>query len=102
MARNDIANLITAIKAYRIEYGTLPLGDEIAIISILQGKNARAIVFFYAPVKQFDPQGRFLDPWKSPYRMDLSDLANPKIWSPGPNKKDEPDDPKSDDIRSWQ
>ena len=101
LASKDVSLLIEAIKAYHTECGTTPTGDSISILSSLRGNNPQKAVFL-APEHRFDAQGNFLDPWKSPYRIDVSDPKNPKVWSPGKNKIDEHDDPKSDDICSWR
>ena len=101
-AKNDVQNLCLAMRAYFTEYGALPSGDSVAIIRTLQGSNPKKIPFIELPENQFDAQGEFLDHWKTPYRIDISDPANPKAWSAGPNKKDEPGDPNSDDICSWR
>lgn len=101
-ARNGVVILTGAIKSYYAEWGTMPSGDSAAILASLRGSNPRHIEFIYVSEKQRDIQGHFLDPWESPYRIDVSDPKNPKVWSLGKNKIDEHDDPKSDDICSWR
>jgi len=103
-AKDEVTALVTAIKACQTEYGAMPSGDSVAILKTLQGDNPRKIQFFAASQgpKYFDAAGHFLDPWKTPFRIDISDPANPKVWSAGKNKKDAPDDPNSEDICSWR
>jgi hypothetical protein len=102
LAEVEVMWLIEGIKAYRDEYGAMPSGDNIAILASLRGNNLRKINFINLPEQMLDAQGHYLDPWGSPYRIDVSDPKNPKVWSLGKNKIDEHDDPKSDDICSWR
>src|ERR1043166_7302538 len=89
-ARHDVRRIWRALKKYHWEIGeTLP-EDQPAIIRVLSGSNPKQTVFIHPRI--VDEQGRALDPWGSPYRIDLSDPASPKVWSPGKNKKDEPED----------
>ena len=101
-AKTDATQLLAAVTAYHKDYGTMPSGDSLEILLSLHGNNTRKIVFIEFYGKQIYGQGSFLDPWKSPYRIDVSDPKNPKVWSLGKNKIDEHDDPKSDDICSWR
>lgn len=71
-------------------------------IPALLGENPRKIVFFAGPEKNFTPHGEYLDPWGTPYRFDLSDPKAPRVWSCGPNRKDEGGAEGSDDIVSWR
>ncbi|MEA3186423.1 MAG: Type secretion system protein [Chthoniobacter sp.] len=101
-ARREVKLIYAAMEAYENQYHALPTGDTAAIIAKLSGTNARELKFLKPLPRSQDSQGHLLDPWGSPYRIDVSDPANPKVWSPGKNKKDEPDDPHSDDICSWR
>ena len=101
-AHNDVNMVRAALIAYRSEYGILPAGDHRAIVRSLLGDNQRKIVFLEFNAKQRSPEGDFLDPWGSAYRIDTSDLSNPTARSPGKDKKDEPYKHESDDICSWR
>jgi hypothetical protein len=103
VARNTVGEIHNALTFYFKDFGTVPVGDDRTIFRALHGENPQSFVFLKRKSKKDeDADGRLLDPWGSPYRIDLSDPANPKVWSPGKNKKDEPDDPHSDDICSWR
>ena len=73
-------------------------------MNTLRGANPRKIVFFDGkPTAKFNsPQGAFLDPWGTPYRIDLSNPEEPRVWSCGPNRRDEGGAKGSDDIVSWR
>ena len=111
-ARNDVAQLVTAMKAYNTEYGRLPLADrhgafidetsQALLLRVLQGldhtANPRRVVFFEAqparrPSKwskrlryyhsELHPTSEaFLDPWGQPYRVLLDVDYDEKIQSP--------------------
>jgi hypothetical protein len=101
-AMNEAVQLVTALRAHKIEYGALPSGDYAQIIATLTGDNPRKVPFFEGRAERFNERGEFIDPWGSPYRIDTSDPNNPRAYSPGKNKKDEPDVPRSDDVCSWR
>jgi hypothetical protein len=108
-ARNDVSTISAAVKSYQVEYEMPPSGKHAAMLRALLGDNPRKIVFVDVdPVKNPNvpknglANGLWYDPWGSPYRIEVSDPKNPRVWSPGKNKKDEPDDPHSDDICSWR
>jgi hypothetical protein len=88
-----------AVQAYIVEYGIAPQGDAAAVTAALQGGNARHIAFFHAPPSQLNGKGEYLDRWGEPFRFDLSDSQNLRIWSPGRNHRDENGTDGSDDVR---
>ncbi|MHA3775251.1 hypothetical protein ACXR0O_27315 [Verrucomicrobiota bacterium sgz303538] len=110
-ARNDLTQLVVAIKAYNLEYGHLPLsGDrsftdeasQARLLQVLQGdddaENPRRIVFFEGKIARsvtrwwFGPRryragfhpvsGALLDSWGHPYRIVLDSDYDGKIQSP--------------------
>jgi prepilin-type N-terminal cleavage/methylation domain-containing protein len=78
-ARNDIAQIAAAIKAYQLEYGRLPAGGN--VIKELTGENSRGITFLEAkrpkgnPPRNGAPEGGndYLDSWGNPYIIQLDD-----------------------------
>jgi hypothetical protein len=72
------------------------------ICKALQGENQKKQIYFEMRAKSVSPEGYFLDAWGTPYRIDISNIEMPKVWSAGKNKVDELNQPHSDDIRSWQ
>lgn len=101
-AKAEMLALCVTLRAYRADCGAMPPSDNSAVVRALAGDNPRRTTYFTFKERNLDASGRFVDPWGSPYRFDLRDPANPKVWSPGKDKKDEPDDPHSDDICSWR
>ena len=102
IARIDVTQIRAAIKGYIVEFGIPPTGDHSQIIAALRGKNLRQIIFFEGDAKRFNGRGEFLDPWGTPYRIDVSNPDFPWAYSFGPNKVDEGGTQPSDDISSWQ
>ena len=78
-ARNDVAQIATAIKAYQLEYGRLPASDK--VIKELTGENTRGIVFLEAKRPKGKPprngvmenSNDYLDSWGRPYIIQLDD-----------------------------
>jgi hypothetical protein len=101
-ARTDLAGLLATLKQYQVEYATLPIGNAAEIMNALRGENSRKIIFFDGKPTAFNAQGAFLDPWGTPYRIDLSKPEAPRVWSCGPNRRDEGGAKDSDDIVSWR
>lgn len=101
-ARSFVVALLSATKAYATEYGSPVSGSHAQILAALGGNNQREIVFFDTAASRFNAHGELMDPWGTPYHFDLSDLKQPRIWSCGPNRKDENGAEGSDDIVSWR
>lgn len=95
-ARNDVNQLATAIKAYQLEYGKLPIaaagGDSIGadnktIVGTLVKSNAlnpRGIVFFEPKIAKGNKGGMatdntLYDPWGMAYRIDLDTSYDNRI-----------------------
>jgi hypothetical protein len=66
------------------------------------GANPRKIVFIEVRETRINTQGEFVDPWGTPYRIDVSKPDAPRVWSCGPNRKDENGADGSDDIVGWR
>ncbi|MEO8205322.1 MAG: hypothetical protein ABI615_04020 [Chthoniobacterales bacterium] len=105
-AKTDVVMIKSAILAHGAEYNTPLPATHAEIMKVLLGDNPRKITFLdvgeYRKGKGGLRNGIFLDPWGTAYVIDASDLAHPKVYSPGPDKKAAPDDPQSDDIQSWK
>jgi len=97
-ARNDVNQLASAIKAYQLEYGKLPVagsGDSananiVTVMSALTSSNAnnpRGIVFYEAklvkdpaaPRSGLSTDGKLYDPWGMAYQVDLDTSYDNKI-----------------------
>lgn len=101
-ARQVVQLLSVAIKAYNTEYGTPLAGSPSEILAALRGRNLREIDFFDMRQDAFNSQGEVMDPWGTPYRFNLSDPQQPRVWSCGGNRKDENGAEGTDDIVSWR
>jgi hypothetical protein len=102
LAHNDAQQLVFALKAYRTEYGVMPSGNHAQMIATLRGDNQNKIVFFESAENRFSSDGEFLDPWKSPYRIDAQNPSFPWAYSFGKNRIDEGGVETSDDIPTWR
>jgi hypothetical protein len=88
-AHTDTVNIAAAIHAYSNEYGSLPPGNDVELIRALLGDNPRKIVFYATRASGLSAAGDLLDPWGTPYHLDLSDPKNPKVYSFGKTKRAE-------------
>ncbi len=99
-AKNDVVYLRIAMRAYLTEYGEAQRGGNSRLMQILLGDNPKGIVFIDPNKKQISEEGRFIDPWGSPYVFGFSTRSVPFAYSPGKNKIDEGGN--GDDIKSWE
>ncbi len=82
-ARNDVAQVAAAVKAYQLEYGRLP--EEGNVIGELTGDNSKKIVFIElkaakgAPPKGGISGNKLLDPWGQEYQIILDDNYDNKM-----------------------
>jgi hypothetical protein len=100
-ARNEAIEITDALRRYHSEYQSLPNGSHHQIIATLSGDNPHKIVFFAIDWEQIRAAGEFLDPWGMPYQIDTSNPTEPRVYSTGPNRRDEKGDRESDDVISW-
>ena len=86
MARIEISNLNAAFNQYHAEYGVIPQGTNSAVLKTLLGDNPRKIQFFNANPQRINSMGEFMDPWKTPYEIQISDQTNYTIRSAGASR----------------
>jgi hypothetical protein len=98
IAKNDVVQIATAITAYETEYGKLPSpnGDvqDVGgpVLQALLGSNADLnplkIVFLDVPAGKNNRgglrDGKFVDPWGSPYKMKFDTDSDNKVQNVGP------------------
>jgi hypothetical protein len=101
-AKTQVMGATAALKAYFTEYNEPLTGSNAQVMTVLRGQNARKIIFFDTRPQGYNSQGELIDPWGTPYRFDLSKSEAPRVWSCGPNRKDEGGAEGSDDIVSWR
>jgi len=70
-ARNDVAQIVAAVKSYRLEYGRLPAaGQEIAALT---GENPKKIIFLEAKQAKDGKGGisgtSMMNPWGEAYEI---------------------------------
>ena len=75
-----------ALVEYKKEFGAFPSGDTRSICHELTGKNPKGTRFIDL---RLAPDGRFLDPWGTPYEIYFSG-DSPLVRSAGPNKQFDP------------
>lgn len=102
-ASQEAAELRAALIRYYRTFGEVPGSSRAKILfSALAGINSKGIMFFQAPYSRFNPEGELVDPWRSPYQIDLKDPYNPKVYSFGPDQRDNGGAEGSDDIVTWR
>ena len=89
-AKGDTQSLKLAIRMYHEEYNTFPPAQETAeMLKALAGDNPQAIHFIEFPSEVVEGGFAFRDPWGAIYSFTTLDDNRIKIWSIGPNGKDE-------------
>jgi len=100
LCRTEIARLITATEQYQAKYGSYPPGGRREFIRSLLGDNSDKIAFVELNRSRFNPAGEFLDPWGTPYEIQITTDTNLVVRSAGKNKKfGDKDDEVSDTRR---
>lgn len=95
--------LVTALSGFVTENGRAPTGTASQIAALLRGENVggqnpRRLDYVVARFSEMNPDGEFIDPWRTPYRIQTE--PQPRAYSCGPNRQDE--NGAGDDIRSWK
>ena len=85
-ARIEMANLIAALSQYQAIYG-YPTGGGSDTAKCLLGDNPRKIVFVNWRKSQISSAGEFLDPWRTPYQINLEPSTNIIVRSAGKNTR---------------
>ncbi len=81
--KTDVKNINTALNQLEIACSVLPSGDNRAIFRTLFGSNTLQIVFLATARTNSD--GELLDPWGSPYEIEILAQTNIVIKSAGKN-----------------
>ncbi len=96
----ETRDIAFGLRAYYVDNELWPDGDLVKICATLRGDNPRLSV--YVGKVPRDATGVFVDPWGTPYRIDLKQPDGPRIHSCGPNLHDDAGTAGSDDITSWR
>ena len=85
-SKMEMSDLNAAMIQYHNEYGNYLTGKSANAIQCLLGNNLRKIEFLFLNTNRFDSNGDFLDPWLTPYRIEILAQTNLIVHSAGPNK----------------
>jgi type II secretory pathway pseudopilin PulG len=72
-----------AMQAYRKQTGSYPTGRTEHILQQLRGTNASGSHFLLHPYRQGYSTNDYVDPWGTPYRIEVVTETNFFIWSAG-------------------
>jgi type II secretory pathway pseudopilin PulG len=75
----------SALQAYRKETGSYPTGQTENILQQLRGTNASGSHYLLPPYRQGYSTNDYLDPWGTPYRIEVENEINFVIRSAGKN-----------------
>ncbi|HWB60611.1 MAG TPA: hypothetical protein VG733_14045 [Chthoniobacteraceae bacterium] len=96
IARQDVRDLVAeAMDYYQVKH-IVPAGSIAELVAEISKHDMTA-----ERKSRLNSAGQFLDPWGTPYRIDVSNPKFPWAYSCGPDKKDDGGAPGSDDIVSW-
>lgn len=101
-ARLEVKVLEIGLLSYEKEYGKPLTGRPAEMVRALMGSNPKAIMFSDINYEHMSPEDVLLDPWKQPYHLDTTMPGQPRVYSSGPNRRDERGAVGSDDIVSWR
>jgi hypothetical protein len=88
--------LRAALGQYKEQFGRFPDGDSRAVCRALSGNNSKGIRFISWGEGRKTPEGDFLDPWGTPYKIYFSGDW-PLIRSAGENRQFDSSDQKATD-----
>jgi hypothetical protein len=102
IAKVEVIQLGLAMKSYHSDYGEWPARADSSgaeFVAILAGQNPRRIVYMEFPDRIVSNRCPFLDPWGSPFHVRVGSGLAVRVWSNGPDRKD--DRGEGDDIGNW-
>jgi hypothetical protein len=101
LARMEMAVLKGALENYASTYGMYPTGAPAIVLKTLLGDNPRRIAFLNINPRSINSNGEYVDPWGTPYKIEIGGETNVFVRSAGPNRKfGDKDDPTWDDEMS--
>jgi hypothetical protein len=98
IARAEVANAVSALKAFHVAYASYPTGNLAQVSASLRGSNRQGLIFLNVPGRSLNDAGELVDAWKHPLRIILTNPAGPVVYSLGPNGRDDGGEPGSDDL----
>jgi hypothetical protein len=90
-ATTEMVTIKTALEVYRETIGDFPHGDNTSILRLLRGenldgRNPTRIVFLYLRKNQTNQSGETIDPWGTPYQIEMIGTNHIQIRSAGKNR----------------
>jgi type II secretory pathway pseudopilin PulG len=87
----EMATMKSAIEGYRDTLGEVPMGNNASILQLLSGgnsdgRNPTKIVFLSFGENKTNESGEFLDPWRTPYQIQILGTNDIKLKSAGKNR----------------
>jgi type II secretory pathway pseudopilin PulG len=76
-----------ALQTYRNETGNYPTGQTENILQQLRGTNASGGHYLLHPYRQGYSTNDYVDPWGTPYRIEVEDEIHFVILSAGKNRE---------------
>jgi hypothetical protein len=83
----DIKNLSYAMRFYKDTFGRYPSGDNLKIVRSLSRDNPGKSVFLDLSPRSVNSFGQFVDPWGTPYGIEITFQTSFVIRSAGPDQK---------------
>jgi hypothetical protein len=83
----EAANLVAAINSYEAECGKTLESSNAAILQALRGQNSKKLVFLDIDIRLLDENWSMVDPWRTPYLIQINSTNRASIRSAGPNKQ---------------
>ncbi|HWB60612.1 MAG TPA: hypothetical protein VG733_14050 [Chthoniobacteraceae bacterium] len=99
-AAEEARRIVAALRAYCTANHVMPAGNAAQIAAALCGDNKQKQEYLQAKIPK-NKAGELVDPWGTPYRIQILNPEIPRAYSCGPNKKDEGGETGTDDIVSW-
>lgn len=96
----DTRDIAFGLRSFYADNEKWPASDLIKICAALKGDNPTQKIYVFEVPRH--PTGVFVDPWGTPYLIDLNRPDGPRVYSCGPNKTDEAGEASTDDIASWR
>jgi len=93
-----VQNVVSALKQHQETLGHYPTGSLSQISRALRGSNQSGLVFLNAPSQMIGPSGELLDAWRKPIMIVCTNSDALKVYSFGPNGKDDHGDLAGDDL----
>ena len=80
----EMRSFLFAVESYQIMFNGPPLGTVSNVMQSLLGENRRKVQFLSLSAGSINAKGEFVDPWKTPYQIEIN--SNVSIRSAGPNR----------------